>query len=145
MALTPIPTTDINEAKIASILGDVMTGTADENKAKFDELPMLAIEKINDLLNQLSGNNTSGSDTDIIIDGDISAAGTIHAGAIDADTIHFDDSSVVTDANYVHTDNNFTNAYKAQITTNANNIETLNTETLSAATITALNNIGYEG
>lgn len=32
------------------------------------------------------------------------------------------DSSYVADANYVHTDNNFTNALKAQITTNENNI-----------------------
>lgn len=35
------------------------------------------------------------------------------------------DQDFVKDDNYVHTDNNFTNAYKQQITTNKNNIETL--------------------
>lgn len=145
MALTPIQDTALNEAKIASILGDVMTGTADENKAKFDELPMLVANKLNDIIAQLTGNNTSGTTTSIDVDGDINVEGTLTAGEIDAATIHFDDSSVVKDANYVHTDNNFTTALKTQITTNQSNINTLNTETLAAATITALQNIGYTG
>lgn len=75
MALTPIDSTSITNAKIGSIVGDAMTGTAQQNKDKFDELPMLAVNKINDVISQLTGGEAS-----ISITGDISADGDLDVG-----------------------------------------------------------------
>lgn len=79
MALTPITDAAIDSAKIGSIVGDTLTGTAQQNKERFDELPLLVANKLNDVIKQLNG-TTSGASIDIT--GDITADGDL---AVDGD------------------------------------------------------------
>lgn len=54
MAIEKITAAEITAAQMASVTGSRLTGTVAENKARFDELGNLAVNKLNEVIDTVN-------------------------------------------------------------------------------------------
>lgn len=54
MSISRITDAEINTAQMASVVGSKLTGTVAENKARFDELGNLAVNKLNEVIDEVN-------------------------------------------------------------------------------------------